>query len=43
MMVKKSKPFPTKSSIYNQKNCMVSTNVVIVKCCQERSNKGLQN
>lgn len=29
--VTKSKPFPTKSSIYNQKNCMVSTNREIAK------------
>ena len=30
MMVKKSNPFPTKSSMYNQKNCIVSTKVVMV-------------
>ena len=28
-MINKPRPFPTKSSMYNQKNCMVSTKVVI--------------
>jgi len=28
-IVNRSSPFPTKSSMYNQKNCMVSTKVVI--------------
>ena len=35
MMVKKSKPFPTKSSMYNQKNCMVSTKVVMVSAAKK--------
>ena len=26
-MVIKSSPFPTKSSMYNQKNCIVNTNI----------------
>ena len=35
MIIKKSKPFPTKSSIYNQKNCMVSTKVVMVSAAKK--------
>ena len=35
MMIKKSKPLPTKSSMYNQKNCMVSTNVVMVNAAKK--------
>jgi hypothetical protein len=29
--VRISNPFPTKSSMYNQKNCMVNTNTEIMK------------
>jgi len=34
-MVSRSKPLPTKSSMYNQKNCMVSTNIEIVNAAKK--------
>ena len=33
-MVKRSSPFPTKSSMYNQKNCIVSTNIQMAKAAK---------
>ena len=33
-MVIKSSPFPTKSSIYNQKNCIVNTNIQMAKAAK---------
>jgi len=35
IIIKKSKPLPTKSSMYNQKNCMVSTKVVMVSAAKK--------
>jgi hypothetical protein len=34
-MVKRSSPFPTKSSMYNQKNCIVSTNIQMAKAAKK--------
>ena len=41
-MVKRSKPFPTKSSMYSQKNCMVSTKVEIVSAAKKGPIKALR-
>ena len=41
-MVKISKPLPTKSSMYSQKNCMVSTNVEIVSAAKKGPIKALR-
>ena len=41
-MVKISKPFPTKSSMYSQKNCMVSTKVEIVSAAKKGPMKALR-
>jgi len=41
-MVTISKPLPTKSSMYNQKNCMVSTNVEIVSAAKKGPMKALR-
>ena len=34
-MVNTSRPLPTKSSIYNQKNCMVSTKIQMVNAAKK--------
>ena len=34
-IMKVSNPFPTKSSMYSQKNCMVSTNIEIVNAAKK--------
>ena len=41
-MVKRSKPLPTKSSMYNQKNCMVSTKVEIASAAKKGPIKALR-
>ena len=41
-MVSRSKPLPTKSSMYNQKNCMVSTKVEIVSAAKKGPMKALR-
>ena len=39
--VNKSNPLPTKSSMYNQKNCMVNTNMEILKAAIKGPTKAL--
>jgi hypothetical protein len=39
IMVRKSSPFPTKSSMYNQKNCMVNTNIQMAKAAKKGAMK----
>ena len=41
-MVKMSKPLPTKSSMYSQKNCMVSTKVEMVSAAKKGPMKALR-
>jgi hypothetical protein len=41
-MMNVSNPFPTKSSIYSQKNCMVSTNIEIVNAAKKGPIKALR-
>ena len=41
-MVNRSNPLPTKSSMYNQKNCMVSTKVEIVSAAKNGPMKALR-
>ena len=41
-IVRRSKPLPTKSSMYNQKNCMVSTKVEIVSAAKKGPMKPLR-
>jgi len=41
-IVSKSKPFPTKSSMYNQKNCIVSTKVEMVSAARKGPMKALR-
>jgi len=41
-IVKRSKPLPTKSSMYNQKNCIVSTKVEIASAARKGPIKALR-
>ncbi len=41
-MMNVSKPFPTKSSMYSQKNCMVSTKIEIVNAAKKGPMKALR-
>ena len=41
-MMNVSNPFPTKSSMYSQKNCMVSTNIEIVNAAKKGPIKALR-
>ena len=41
-MMNVSNPFPTKSSMYSQKNCMVSTNIEIVNAAKKGPMKALR-
>jgi hypothetical protein len=41
-MINVSNPFPTKSSMYSQKNCMVSTNIEIVNAAKKGPIKALR-
>jgi hypothetical protein len=41
-IIKVSKPFPTKSSMYSQKNCIVSTKIEMVSAAKNGPIKALR-